>query len=111
MKSATVDQSRDNSIMKKPEIKNLDTNLANENINKSNNLKIFSSEKLNSNFKYISNKKITPSKPLRLNTSDYYKSFFMLTYQAIKMNQEEPDILENVIIYIKSKNHNILNIN
>jgi hypothetical protein len=52
-------------------------------------------ENLNSNFKFVSNKKIH-SKPLKINDQEYYKNFFMLTYQAIKLNSENPKIFEKV---------------
>lgn len=53
-------------------------------------------ETLGSNFKFVSNKKIT-AKPLKINDQDYYRNFFMLTYQAIKLNSENLEIFENVI--------------
>jgi len=52
-------------------------------------------ENLSSNFKFLSNKKI-PSKPLKINDQEYYKNFFMLTYQAIKLNSENPEIFDKV---------------
>lgn len=54
----------------------------------------------NSNFKFVSNKKI-PAKPLKINDQEYYKNFFMLTYQAIKLNSEDPEIFEEVNFVIK----------
>ncbi len=49
----------------------------------------------NSNFKFVSNKKI-PGRPLKINDQEYYKNFFMLTYQAIKLNSEDLEIFEEV---------------
>lgn len=52
-------------------------------------------ETLGSNFKFVSNKKV-PLKPLKINDQEYYRNFFMLTYQAIKLNSENPEVFENV---------------
>jgi len=54
----------------------------------------------NPNFKFVSNKK-TPAKPLKINDQEYYKNFFMLTYQAIKLNSEDSEIFEEVFILKK----------
>ena len=52
-------------------------------------------ENLGSNFKFVSNKKLQ-AKPLKINDQEYYKNFFMLTYQAIKFNSENQEVFENV---------------
>lgn len=56
-------------------------------------------ENINSNFKFGTNKKIA-SKPLKINDQEYYKNFFMLTYQAIKLNSEDIDVFEHVKFHL-----------
>jgi len=53
-------------------------------------------ENINSNFKFGTNKKIL-GKPLKINDQEYYKNFFLLTYQAIKLNSEDLDVFDYVI--------------
>jgi len=57
-------------------------------------------ENICSNFKFVSNKK-APAKSLKINDQDYYKNFFMLTYQAFKLNSENTEVFDYVkIIFI-----------
>ena len=110
-KNINLDKSinNDNSInILKTNVKLFD-NFISESLSKSQNKRHSNIENLNSNFKFISNKKM-PGKSLKLNDTEYYKNFFMLTYQAIKLNSENTEIpcteirpsIQSILHYIES---------